>query len=139
MLLYIAVGLATVRRGTPLRWGALVQRSRALLGLGGVAVVGASSAGALGLAGWAGLPATLIVLEVIPFLVLASELVWAASQLAWAPLPLPLPLHADFAPSMHAASRAASSTAVIFAYGEQRGGRRRPRRRWPSHNTQTLT
>jgi hypothetical protein len=80
MLLYIAVGLATVRRGTPLRWGALVQRSRALLGLGGVAVVGASSAGALGLAGWAGLPATLIVLEVIPFLVLASELVWAASH-----------------------------------------------------------
>lgn len=46
--------------------------SRAGLGLGGVAVVGASVAGALGLlCGPAGLPATLIVLEVVPFLGLA--------------------------------------------------------------------
>lgn len=45
---------------------------RAALGLGGVLIVAAAVAGALGLCGWAGLPATLIIMEVIPFLALAG-------------------------------------------------------------------
>ncbi|GIL49416.1 hypothetical protein Vafri_5759 [Volvox africanus] len=85
MLLYIAVALgsfptplavwrATRGRGLAaavrlLRGAALT--SRAALGLAGVAIVAASVAGALGLVSALGLWCTLIIMEVIPFLVLA--------------------------------------------------------------------
>lgn len=50
---------------------------RAALGLGGVLIVAAAVASALGLCAWLGLKATLIVMEVIPFLALAGG--WVAS------------------------------------------------------------
>ena len=45
---------------------------RVALGLGGVAIVAAAVAGALGLCSWAGMRSTLIIAEVIPFLALAG-------------------------------------------------------------------
>lgn len=46
---------------------------RAGLGLGGVLIVAAAVAGSLGLCSWAGMRGTLIIMEVIPFLVLAGR------------------------------------------------------------------
>lgn len=45
---------------------------RAALGLGGVLIVAAAVVGSLGLCSWAGMRATLIIMEVIPFLTLAG-------------------------------------------------------------------
>ena len=47
------------------------NQSQALLGVGGVVIVLVSVVSALGVTSYAGLPTTLIVIEVIPFLILA--------------------------------------------------------------------
>lgn len=69
MLGYISLSLAALPPpGQLLR---LFVLSRGALGAGGVAIVAASVGGALGAVSWAGLWSTLIIMEVIPFLVLA--------------------------------------------------------------------
>jgi hypothetical protein len=62
MLVYIALALGKFPH--PIA-------TRALLGLQGVVIVGVSVAAALGLAAWLGLHITMIVTEVVPFLILA--------------------------------------------------------------------
>jgi len=69
MVLYVALALSTIPRGANLRT-ALVH-GKTLLGLGGVLIVAAAVAAALGVCGWLGINATLIIMEVIPFLALA--------------------------------------------------------------------
>jgi hypothetical protein len=64
MLAYIACALGNLPAGA--RPAALLVTGRAGLGLGGVAIVAAAVAGALGLAAAAGLFATLISLEARP-------------------------------------------------------------------------
>lgn len=50
----------------------LHSNCRAGLGLGGVLIVASAVVGSLGLCSWAGMRSTLIIMEVIPFLVLAG-------------------------------------------------------------------
>lgn len=70
MLLYVALALAKIpKRGAT--WQTVLVHGRTLLALGGVLIVGAAVAAALGLCGWFGINATLIIMEVIPFLALA--------------------------------------------------------------------
>lgn len=73
MFVYVAAAMAVFPRGRGLLHGAmeLPLHSRAGLAAGGVAIVAAAVLGALGVCGWAGVWGTLIILEVIPFLVLA--------------------------------------------------------------------
>ncbi|KAL6430199.1 hypothetical protein ACFW04_007740 [Cataglyphis niger] len=63
---YIAVSLGQIRSCTR-----LLHDSKITLGLGGVLIVLASVICSVGLFGFIGIPATLIIIEVIPFLVLA--------------------------------------------------------------------
>jgi Niemann-Pick C1 protein len=69
MLIYIAVALGAVP--PPSQPARVLVLSRAGLGAAGVAIVACSVAGAIGLVSMAGLWSTLIIMEVIPFLVLA--------------------------------------------------------------------
>lgn len=69
MLGYIALALAALPPSRQVLQ--LFVLSRAGLGLGGVLIVAFSVAGALGLCSMAGMWSTLIIMEVIPFLVLA--------------------------------------------------------------------
>eukprot|EP00884_Botryococcus_braunii_P021147 jgi/Botrbrau1/7716/Bobra.0159s0148.1 len=69
MLLYIAVALSCLPAGAPVR--EVLVTGRLGLAAGGVAIVAAAVLAALGLSCWLGLWASLISLEVIPFLVLA--------------------------------------------------------------------
>ncbi|XP_063904619.1 NPC intracellular cholesterol transporter 1 homolog 1b isoform X3 [Zophobas morio] len=66
MFAYIAVSLGQVNTCSR-----LLIDSKITLGLGGVLIVLASVISSVGLFGFVGLPATLIIIEVIPFLVLA--------------------------------------------------------------------
>ncbi|XP_018568156.1 Niemann-Pick C1 protein isoform X3 [Anoplophora glabripennis] len=66
MFAYIAVSLGQVNSCSR-----LLIDSKVTLGLGGVIIVLASVVSSVGLFGFCGLPATLIIIEVIPFLVLA--------------------------------------------------------------------
>ncbi|BES94988.1 niemann-pick [Nesidiocoris tenuis] len=66
MFAYIAMALGHMRR-----LNTLLMDSKITLGLGGVAIVLASVASSVGFFGFARVPATLIIMEVIPFLVLA--------------------------------------------------------------------
>ncbi|KAJ8923333.1 hypothetical protein NQ315_001891 [Exocentrus adspersus] len=66
MFAYIAVSLGQVNSCSR-----LLIDSKVTLGLGGVLIVLASVISSVGLFGFCGLPATLIIIEVIPFLVLA--------------------------------------------------------------------
>ncbi|XP_044253675.1 NPC intracellular cholesterol transporter 1 isoform X1 [Tribolium madens] len=66
MFAYIAVSLGQVNTCSR-----LLIDSKITLGLGGVLIVLASVVSSVGLFGFVGLPATLIIIEVIPFLVLA--------------------------------------------------------------------
>ncbi|XP_025834125.1 NPC intracellular cholesterol transporter 1 isoform X2 [Agrilus planipennis] len=66
MFAYIAVSLGQVRT-----CNRLLIDSKVTLGLGGVFIVLASVISSVGLFGFVGIPATLIIIEVIPFLVLA--------------------------------------------------------------------
>ena len=71
MLAYIAFALGSFPRHAT--WRQVVQHSRAALGLGGVLIVAAAVLGALGVCAAAGLPASLISLEAIPFVALAGS------------------------------------------------------------------
>ncbi|KAF5295230.1 hypothetical protein FQR65_LT10514 [Abscondita terminalis] len=66
MFAYIAISLGQVHT-----CGRLLIDSKITLGLGGVTIVLASVVSSVGLFGFIGIPATLIIIEVIPFLVLA--------------------------------------------------------------------
>ncbi|CAG7836043.1 unnamed protein product [Allacma fusca] len=66
MFLYITVAL-----GENNSFSTLLIDSKATLGLGGVLIVLTSVASSIGIFGFLGVPATLIIIEVIPFLVLA--------------------------------------------------------------------
>ena len=66
MLVYIALAMSSFPRRQP-----PLLHTRFGVGLAGVLVVAAAVAAALGALGWAGAPASLIVMEVIPFLALA--------------------------------------------------------------------
>lgn len=66
MFAYIAVSLGQIHD-----CGRLLIDSKITLGLGGVTIVLASVVSSVGLFGFVGMPATLIIIEVIPFLVLA--------------------------------------------------------------------
>ncbi|XP_033220867.1 NPC intracellular cholesterol transporter 1 [Belonocnema kinseyi] len=66
MFAYIAVSLGQIRNCSR-----LLYDSKITLGLGGVIIVLASVICSVGLFGFIGVPATLIIIEVIPFLVLA--------------------------------------------------------------------
>jgi Niemann-Pick C1 protein len=69
MTAYVAIALGRFPREAS--WRSLLARGRAGLGLAGVSFVAASVAGAFGLCGWAGIGATLIASEALPFLALA--------------------------------------------------------------------
>lgn len=69
MLGYIALALAAIP--PPQQFLQLFVLSRASLGAGGVLIVASSVAGAMGLCSMFGMWSTLIIMEVIPFLVLA--------------------------------------------------------------------
>ncbi|XP_055539920.1 NPC intracellular cholesterol transporter 1 isoform X2 [Wyeomyia smithii] len=66
MFAYIAVSLGHVNQ-----WNRALIDSKITLGLGGVVIVLASVVASVGIFGYIGIPATLIIVEVIPFLVLA--------------------------------------------------------------------
>ncbi|EEC13272.1 Niemann-Pick type C1 domain-containing protein, putative [Ixodes scapularis] len=66
MFVYVSLALGQYRS-----WSTLMMDSQVTLGLSGVVIVLASVASSLGLFSFAGSPVTLIVIEVIPFLVLA--------------------------------------------------------------------
>lgn len=66
MFIYIAISLGHVEQ-----FRRILIDSKITLGLGGVIIVLASVACSVGFFGYVGLPATLIIVEVIPFLVLA--------------------------------------------------------------------
>ncbi|KAK9506477.1 hypothetical protein O3M35_008412 [Rhynocoris fuscipes] len=66
MFIYIAISL-----GHMTSCSTLLKDSKITLGLGGIIIVLSSVASSIGFFGFAGLPATLIIMEVIPFLVLA--------------------------------------------------------------------
>jgi Niemann-Pick C1 protein len=69
MLLYVALALGKIPRGAT--WRTAAVHGKSLLALGGVAAVAAAVVAALGLCGWTGISATLLIMEVIPFLALA--------------------------------------------------------------------
>lgn len=71
MLAYISVALAVIPRGGEASCALMAVTSRCTLGLVGVSIVALSVAGALGLMSLLGYWSTLIIMEVIPFLVLA--------------------------------------------------------------------
>ncbi|KAL6768530.1 SSD3 [Auxenochlorella protothecoides x Auxenochlorella symbiontica] len=117
MLAYIAAAMGTFPRGQP-----RLLHSRIGLGLAGVSCVAASVAAALGLFGWAGTPATLIVMEVIPFLALAvgvDNMFILASALERQPRSRPLPQRAGLALAAVGPSilLAATCEVVAFALG----------------------
>ena len=66
MFAYIAIALGQARSCTR-----LLVDSKITLGIGGVCIVLLSVASSIGFYGYIGVPATLIIIEVIPFLVLA--------------------------------------------------------------------
>ncbi|XP_073978633.1 Niemann-Pick type C-1a isoform X3 [Rhodnius prolixus] len=66
MFIYIAIAL-----GHMTSCSTLLKDSKITLGLGGIIIVLSSVASSIGFFGFVGLPATLIIMEVIPFLVLA--------------------------------------------------------------------
>ncbi|KAG0411217.1 hypothetical protein HPB47_011648, partial [Ixodes persulcatus] len=66
MFVYVSLALGQYRS-----WSTLMLDSQVTLGLSGVVIVLASVASSLGLFSFAGSPVTLIIIEVIPFLVLA--------------------------------------------------------------------
>ncbi|XP_055301385.1 NPC intracellular cholesterol transporter 1 isoform X4 [Sitodiplosis mosellana] len=68
MFVYIAIALGHVELE---RYSRILIDSKITLGIGGVVIVLASVVSSVGMFGFIGLPATLIIVEVIPFLVLA--------------------------------------------------------------------
>ncbi|KAI3436838.1 hypothetical protein D9Q98_006248 [Chlorella vulgaris] len=120
MLLYIAVGLARFPRGAS--WRDMLVHSRAALGLGGVLIVAAAVLGSMGLCAWGGMRSTLIIAEVIPFLVLAVGvdnmfILAAALQQQRPEHPLPHRMGLALAAVGPSITLAASCEVVAFAVG----------------------
>jgi len=68
MFVYITFSLGRITK-----WRRFMVESKITLGLGGVMIVLLSVAASIGVFGFIGVPATLIIFEIIPFLVLALE------------------------------------------------------------------
>ncbi|XP_016424679.1 Niemann-Pick C1-like protein 1 [Sinocyclocheilus rhinocerous] len=66
IFLYIAVAL-----GEYTSWKRILVDSKFLVGLGGILVVGCSVMASMGFYAWIGFPSSLVILQVVPFLVLA--------------------------------------------------------------------
>ena len=66
MFIYITFSLGRITK-----WSRFLIESKVTLGLGGIMIVLISVAASIGVFGFAGVPATLIIFEIIPFLVLA--------------------------------------------------------------------
>ncbi|XP_041855363.1 NPC1-like intracellular cholesterol transporter 1 [Melanotaenia boesemani] len=66
IFVYIAVAL-----GEYSSWRRILVDSKFLVGLGGILVVGCSVLASMGFYSWIGIPSSLIILQVVPFLVLA--------------------------------------------------------------------
>uniref|UniRef100_A0A8D3EDK2 SSD domain-containing protein n=1 Tax=Scophthalmus maximus TaxID=52904 RepID=A0A8D3EDK2_SCOMX len=66
IFVYIAVAL-----GEYSSWKRILVDSKFLVGLGGILVVGCSVLASMGFYSWIGIPSSLVVLQVVPFLVLA--------------------------------------------------------------------
>ncbi|KAM7018968.1 NPC1-like intracellular cholesterol transporter 1 [Tautogolabrus adspersus] len=66
IFVYIAVAL-----GEYSSWKRILVDSKFLVGLGGILVVGCSVLASMGFYSWIGIPSSLIILQVVPFLVLA--------------------------------------------------------------------
>ncbi|KAM9391503.1 NPC1-like intracellular cholesterol transporter 1 [Pholidichthys leucotaenia] len=66
IFVYIAVAL-----GEYTSWKRLLVDSKFLVGLGGILVVGCSVLASMGFYSWIGIPSSLVILQVVPFLVLA--------------------------------------------------------------------
>ncbi|XDV48718.1 hypothetical protein PO909_018097 [Leuciscus waleckii] len=66
IFLYIAVAL-----GEYSSWKRILVDSKFLVGLGGILVVGCSVLASMGFYAWIGVPSSLVILQVVPFLVLA--------------------------------------------------------------------
>ncbi|EIE26672.1 multidrug efflux transporter AcrB transmembrane domain-containing protein [Coccomyxa subellipsoidea C-169] len=120
MLAYIALALGYYPRGaSPL---AVLVTGRVSLGLGGVLIVAGAVAGALGLCSLFGMWSTLIIMEVIPFLVLAvgvDNMFILANELdrTDASLPLPERLGRTLAAAGPSISLAATAEVVAFGLG----------------------
>jgi Niemann-Pick C1 protein len=118
MLLYIALALASLPPARqPLQ--ALVL-SRAALGAGGVLIVASSVAGGLGLVSLLGLRSTLIIMEVIPFLVLAvgvDNMFVLAHALGRQDGRLPLPKRAGLALASAGPSITLAAACEVLAFG----------------------
>ncbi|KAK9823955.1 hypothetical protein WJX72_006638 [[Myrmecia] bisecta] len=120
MLAYIAVALGSLPRGGgPLQ---LLVYSRLSLGLGGVLMVAAAVLGALGVCSLLGVWATLIIMEVIPFLVLAVGvdnmfILAHALQREDPQRPLPERMSAALAAAGPSISLAAACEVVAFGLG----------------------
>ncbi|CAL8466999.1 g6535 [Coccomyxa elongata] len=120
MLAYIALALGYLPGGaSPL---AVLVTGRVSLGLGGVSIVAGAVAGALGLCSLFGMWSTLIIMEVIPFLVLAvgvDNMFILANELdrTDASLPLPERLGRTLAAAGPSISLAATAEVVAFGLG----------------------
>uniref|UniRef100_UPI003AAAA746 NPC1-like intracellular cholesterol transporter 1 n=1 Tax=Centroberyx gerrardi TaxID=166262 RepID=UPI003AAAA746 len=66
VFIYIAVAL-----GEYSSWKRILVDSKFLVGLGGILVVGCSVLASMGFYAWIGIPSSLVILQVVPFLVLA--------------------------------------------------------------------
>ncbi|CAK6950297.1 NPC1-like intracellular cholesterol transporter 1 [Scomber scombrus] len=66
IFVYIAVAL-----GEYSSWKRILVDSKFLVGLGGILVVGCSVLASMGFYSWVGIPSSLVILQVVPFLVLA--------------------------------------------------------------------
>ncbi|MBN3296956.1 NPCL1 protein, partial [Amia calva] len=66
IFMYIAVAL-----GEYSSWKRILVDSKFLLGFGGILVVGCSVLASMGFYAWVGIPSSLVILQVVPFLVLA--------------------------------------------------------------------
>ncbi|XP_070760304.1 NPC1-like intracellular cholesterol transporter 1 [Enoplosus armatus] len=66
IFVYIAVAL-----GEYTSWKRILVDSKFLVGLGGILVVGCSVLASMGFYSWIGIPSSLVILQVVPFLVLA--------------------------------------------------------------------
>uniref|UniRef100_A0A3Q1JB28 SSD domain-containing protein n=1 Tax=Anabas testudineus TaxID=64144 RepID=A0A3Q1JB28_ANATE len=66
IFVYIAVAL-----GEYSSWKRILVDSKVLVGLGGILVVGCSVLASMGFYSWIGIPSSLVILQVVPFLVLA--------------------------------------------------------------------
>eukprot|EP00878_Enallax_costatus_P015127 GHUV01015839.1.p1 GENE.GHUV01015839.1~~GHUV01015839.1.p1 ORF type:complete len:1041 (+),score=174.75 GHUV01015839.1:474-3596(+) len=118
MLGYIALALAAIP--PPQQFLQLFVLSRASLGAGGVLIVACSVAGAMGLCSMFGMWSTLIIMEVIPFLVLAvgvDNMFLLAHALGRQDPTLPLVTRAGLALGSAGPSITLAASCEVLAFG----------------------